>query len=247
MLWLALAAYNEEDNIGELLADVELARVRDGLQVSVVLVNDGSTDRTSAVARTTPVGYAIHVIEQANAGFCRALDTALREVLARAAPQDVCVTMDADHTHPAALMGVLGQTISDGFDVVIASRFAAGGRMVGVPAHREWLSALARVIMRTLVGIPGVEDYSVSYRAYRIDVLRRVFDAYPLPLDGSGFAGIAGFLVRLSYLTDRMTEVPLVLRYDFKKSPSRMRIWRSAAGYGRIVAGRWSGRYRPKD
>ena len=245
MLWLALAAYNEEDTIGALLADVEQARVRDGFQVSVVLVNDGSTDRTAAVARKTRVGYPVYVLDQANTGFCRALDAALREVLARAGPQDVCITMDADHTHPAALMSVLAQTIDGGFDVVIASRFAAGGRMVGVPVHREWLSALARVIMRALVGIRGVEDYSVSYRAYRMEVLRRAFDAYRLPLDGSGFAGIAGFLVRLSYLTDRITEVPLVLRYDFKKSPSRMRVWRSAAGYARIIAGRWSGRYRP--
>jgi len=245
VLWLALAAYNEEDNIGALLADVDQVCARDGLQVSVLLVNDGSTDRTSEVAREARVAYPIHVIDQANAGFCRALDTALRDVLARAAPHDVCITMDADHTHPAALMGALAKKISDGFDVVIASRFEAGGRMVGVPVHREWLSFVARVVMRTLIGIPGVEDYSVSYRAYRMELLRRAFEAYRSPLDGSGFAGIAGLLVRLSYLTARITEIPLVLRYDFKKSPSRMRVWQSAAGYGRIIAGRWSGRYRP--
>ena len=245
-IYVTLAAYNEEKNIGDLLKAINAVRRSHGLDMEVVIVDDGSTDRTAQTVQESPPGTKIHLVSQANAGFLVALENALKKTLALAQEEDICITMDADNTHSADLIPTMVKKIQDGHDVVIASRFETGGSMVGVPWYRVFLSWGARIVMRLLVRIPQVQDYSISYRAYRLLILKKTFAAYPSPLDGRGFAGIAGFLIRLSHMTQRITEVPLVLRYDYKQSKSSMRILSSLAGYWDIIYGHFRGSYRPQ-
>ena len=246
MIYVTLAAYNEEKNIGDLLKAIDEMQQREGLQIEIVIVNDGSTDETAKRIQESGTDTKIHIIDQSNAGFLKALEKALRKTLDLAKSGDICITMDADNTHPADLIPQMLKEIQKGEDVVIASRFQKGGGMIGVPRHRTLLSWGARIFMRVFVSVPHVQDYSVSFRAYRVAVLRKVFSAYPSPLAGRGFAGIAGLLLRLSYFTDRIKEVPLLLRYDLKQSQSRLKIGCSIGGYFDIAFGRLLGTYKPK-
>jgi len=59
-----------------------------------------------------------------NMGLAAALRTGLTHIASLAQPDDVIVTMDADNTHNPGLIPCMMQRINEGFDVVIASRFA---------------------------------------------------------------------------------------------------------------------------
>lgn len=245
-IYVALAAYNEEKNIGALLEALTATAQEAALDLRVVIVNDGSKDRTEEVIRKYSAGLSVNLINQPNAGFLAALTRAIEAAVKEARDDDVIVTMDADNTHPAEIVPILVRGIGRGYDVVIASRFAPGGKMIGVPFIRLVYSEGAKWLLRCLIGIRGVKDYSTSYRAYRAGLLRKALAAYPGKLlEGKGFSGMAAFLIRLSHLTDRIAEVPLVLRYDRKRGASALSVSRTLAGYGELVGRHLKGGYRP--
>jgi dolichol-phosphate mannosyltransferase len=246
MIYMALAAYNEERNIGDLLRNLDFTRQQNNLEMTCIIINDGSTDKTADVIRDINLGMKIQLFTQKNQDFLKALSLAMKEVIDVAGDDDICVTMDADNTHPTELLPLMAARVKSGYDCVIASRFEKGGTMIGVPRHREVLSWGAKWMMRILVGIRSVRDYSTAYRAYQVRLLRKAFKAFPEPLDGKGFSGVAAFLLRLESLGTRFAEVPLVLRYDLKQSVSQMNIGRSVAGYLDIIVGRYTGKYKPK-
>jgi len=245
MIYVAMAAFNEAENIGDLMRAIDGVRAQSRLDMEIVIVDDGSTDETSEVVKKTKIGTRVHHVRQANAGFTRALENALKVVLNLSRGEDICVTMDADNTHPAELIPQMVEQIRQGKDLVIASRYQKGGRMVGVPFFRALLSLAAKIVLRALIGLKGVREYTSSFRAYRTSVLRKAFKSYPAPLEGRGFSGVASFLIRLSYLTDKIGEAPLVLRYDFKRSRSRMKLWESLKGYWALIRDYRKGKYKP--
>jgi len=249
MIYFALAAYNEEANITDVLKGAHAMAESFNLEVQVVVVNDGSTDGTSKAVHAFQEGcpLQVHLIEQENAGFTKALECAVKRVVDFGEDGDICVTMDADNSHPTSLVPEMVTQMEGGKDIVIASRFKAGGRMIGVPWHRHVLSWGARIFMRKAAPIPHVEDYSTAFRAYRVKLLKKAFKAYPEDLfGGSGFSGIAGSLLRMSYLTDAIGEIPLELRYDLKKGPSHLNIFTTLKGYLDLARSYSRGDFKPK-
>jgi cellulose synthase/poly-beta-1,6-N-acetylglucosamine synthase-like glycosyltransferase len=87
-------AYNEADNIGDLLRSVDVAAGRYGGPVRVVIVNDGSTDRTGAVAAAAVAGFR-HARGQVLGGRNRGQSAALNRALA-VTDAEIVVRMDAD-------------------------------------------------------------------------------------------------------------------------------------------------------
>jgi len=249
MIYVALAAYNEEKNIGELLKDIYAMSETYGLETQVVVVDDGSKDNTSRVVEEfkNQSKLQVHLIQQENRGFLPALERAVRRSIELAEDDDICVTMDADHTHPANLIGQMSDQIDAGIDVVIASRFEKGSSVAGLPVHRHILSWGARLLMRRFVSIQNVQDFSCAYRAYRVGLLKKAYKAYPENLfSGGGFSGVAGMLLRLSYLTNNICEVPLHLRYDLKKGRSSLNILETIWGYIHLMRAYSKGEYRPQ-
>jgi dolichol-phosphate mannosyltransferase len=123
-----------------------------------------------------------------------------------------------------------------GDDIVIASRFEGHGKMIGCPWLRATLSIGVSWLMRLLVRLPHVKDYSTFYKAYRMRVLKEGFELYgDRLLAGEGFAVSCGQLIKLSNITKRIAEVPLVLRYDMKGGRSGMKLLRTLRGYLRLI------------
>lgn len=228
-----LPAFNEEGNIGELLRRVSEQGV------SVVVVDDGSEDRTAAVVAGAMVNLPrlFLVRHGRNRGLGAAIRTGF-EAARRLVPEhEVLVTMDADGSHDPALIPDMVDLVRGGAGLVVASRFARGGREVGLRLHRRLLSRGARLFMRGLFPIPGVKDYSSGYRAYSAALLSRAADFYGE--DGlvttSGFDCMAEILVKLRRFEPRCREVPLVLRYDRKRGPSKVRYLATILGYLRLA------------
>ncbi len=229
MIRVLLCAYNEEKDVHRLLLRIADALKKQPRPWSVLMVDDGSQDATVAEAKRAAQDCGgllpLEIVSHAqNAGLGAALRTGFTWMRNHAAPGDVVVTFDADNTHPPEQIAQLVDALEGGFDLAIASRYQPGATIAGVPAYRAALSDLAGVILRAMLPIPGVREYTCCYRAYRIELLGRAFDAYGDAFIASGgFAAVADILLRLRPLAVRATEIPIQLDYAGRVGASKMR------------------------
>lgn len=236
MIVVMLPAYNEERAVPGLLE--RFRELLDGQDYRVLVVDDGSSDATAARvrdrARTMPVELLQH---PHNLGLGAAMRSGLERLAADCDPDDLIVTMDADATHDPALVPRMQAAIEAGSDIVIASRYAPGGREVGLEVHRQVLSRGASGLLKRVFPVSGVRDYTCGYRMYRADAVQRALRRYGerLMVENS-FVCMAELLIKTAYLPVRVSEVPLVLRYDLKEGASKLKKLRTILRYLRFIA-----------
>lgn len=225
-IWVLLPAFNEENSI-----PIMFPKIRDyfqgiGLEYQIVVLDDGSTDSTPRVLEEMKKHYPLHVLcHSINRGLGETERDAFEYVAATAQPEDIAVRLDCDDTHEPKYIQSMLDKIKEGFDVVNTSRFQPGGGQKGVNAYRATISYGANIFMKVLFNIPGVKDFSCGFRAYRVGVLQdaiRIFGNGFIQLKGLGFTSTLETIVKLNLLGCRFAEVPFVLRYDKKASPSKM-------------------------
>lgn len=229
MVIVVLPAYNEADALPRLLARLrEVSLGHFTASLAVVVVDDGSTDGTGERARQAK-GLDVRVVaHDGNRGLAEAIRSGLVAALAQATDGDVIVTMDADDTHGPGLISRMTMLIEEGNDVVIASRFAPGGRTVGVPWTRLVMSRGASLLFRLVHPVRGVRDYTCGYRAYRVSLLRQAFARWGQDfISEPGFTCMVDILLKLHRLGAVVTEAPLVLRYERKSGKSKMNVGRT--------------------
>lgn len=237
-----LPAFNEESSLKTLLDRTHLAMMETRSTYEVIVVDDGSTDRTLDIAESLADQYPITIVKHStNLGLGAAIRDGLVEACGASAPDDVIVTLDADNTHTPELIVRMNRMIREGHDVVIASRYQRGGRTIGLPLSRRLVSWAANLFLAILFRIPGVRDYTTGYRAYKASALQQAIGQ-----QGDRFFTQDGFQVMVDILLkmgrDRtliIGEVPLILRYDFKKGESKMDLtktaWRTLGVVGRHI------------
>jgi len=145
-----IPAWNEEENLPAVLA--ELHEVLP--EAEVLVIDDGSTDRTADVARE---GGATVVSFGVNRGLRAGIAAGYREAHERG--YAFCGRVDADGQHPAVELRRLLELVRSGScDVAVGSRFVAGD---GYPAYRyaptparRFGTALLRRAMRLRLGRP---------------------------------------------------------------------------------------------
>jgi dolichol-phosphate mannosyltransferase len=225
-LFFALPAFNEEKDLASLLATFEQEMQASGFQFHVVIVDDGSTDGTLRVIREWSSRMPLDVVQHAkNRGLGETIRDALHFAARLADPDDVIVTMDADNTHSPALIPAMVNAIQSGNDVVIASRYRHGSKVVGLGLSRHLMSYGARFLFQLAFPLKGVRDYTCGFRAYRASLLKDAFARYGNAfVQERGFSAMAEILLKLRALRPRFFEVPMVLRYDFKSGDSKMRV-----------------------
>jgi len=240
---MVLPAYNEAENLPALLANLEgvfarLARL--GHERQYVIVDDGSKDATPEVLRVHQQQLPIDVItHNPNQGLGPTIRDGLRRASELAADNDIVLSMDADNTHPAGLIHQMVQMILEGNDVVIASRYRPGARIVGLSLIRRWMSLGARMLFQVIMPIPGVRDYTCGFRAYRASGLKRAFAAYgDTFIEHRGFQCMADILLKLAPFELVMNEAPMVLRYDLKLGESKMRVSSTVANTLKLLLSR---------
>jgi dolichol-phosphate mannosyltransferase len=233
---VVLPAYNEAATIGSLLGQIFMTLEDEDIQYSVIVVDDGSTDHTAEVVNALANTHVEIVRHEVNQGLGGAIRTGLLRAVERAPERAVIVTMDADSTHNPGLIVRMIRALNEGFDVVIASRFTPGARVVGVPLVRRLLSTGASILFRLRFPIKGVRDYTSGYRAYQASVLAKAFADYGQSLiRASGFSSMVELLLRLRSCGVLMTEMPILLRYDQKGGFSKMRVGQNVRDLLRVL------------
>ncbi len=239
-IWIVLPAFNEEQDLPNLLERTEQAMQELGLPFEIVVVDDGSSDGTIEVledwSERLPIRTLSHKVNQ---GLGATIRDGLKAASEAADPRDVIITLDADNSHTPELIHRMTRMIREGHDVVIASRFRSGSRVRGVPLDRKLLSLTAGLMFKTLFPIRGVRDYTCGYRAYRAAVLQRVTSENPDFFDQDGFQVMVDILLKLRRDPNLLFgEVPLILRYDLKAGASKMDVVGTARSTLSLVARR---------
>jgi len=245
MIVVALPAYNEQEVILPLIESIHaVARKRFLEKVKVIVVDDGSSDETAARVRSVAGEDTILVQHPHNKGLGEAIKTGFQSALGLP-DVDVEVTMDADNTHNPGLLPHMIQVLDQGNDLVIASRYRPGARVLGLSWYRELTSNGMSWMFRILLPIRGVRDYSCGYRAYRADLLRKAFakmgDAF---VNQSGFSCMVDILLKLNRLGAVIDEVPLILHYDYKKGASKMKVGKTIRDTLKLAGREWLVRLR---
>lgn len=226
-LYIVLPAYNEEESIGKLLDRIQYYLLDSGVEnYKVIVVNDGSTDHTLEILKEYEQQMPLNIVQhEKNQGLGPTLRDGLLYAAQRAAYNDIVITMDADDTHTPGLIYRMVNTMREGYDVVIASRYQKGSRVYGVSLYREFLSLMASYIFRLILPIKGVKDFTCGYRAYRARVLQDAFNKYGEHfIDQQGFQAMVDIILRLRTMNVIFGEVPFILRYDMKQGISKMNV-----------------------
>jgi len=200
-------AYNEEASLRGVLR--ELARACPDLDVLVV--DDGSTDATTTVARGERVAVAVLPF---NLGVGGALQTGFRYAVAHGYRR--AIQFDGDGQHDPSQVAPLLAALDDGADLVIGSRFAnpdAGGHY-DVGRVRGGAMWTLRVALRLLSG-RSFSDTSSGFRAFSAPMLEFFAASYPAEYMESPEALLSAYQAGF-----RVTEVPVRMRARTGGTPS---------------------------
>lgn len=204
-LLIAISTYNEIDNLPSLATAV----LEEVPEADLLVVDDASPDGTGQwcdqYAATEPRLKCVH-----RAGK-QGLGTATIACLQYAIDHDYefVITMDADWSHsPRYLPPMLTELRSESSrpDVVIGSRYVAGGGVEGWPWRRRVMSRCVNGYARRLLGLK-VRDTSGAFRGYRVSTLRKLDLA---SLQSRGYSVFEELLFRLQQLGASFREYPIV-------------------------------------
>lgn len=189
-VWIVIPAYNEERTIGGVIDSL----LAEGWE-NIIVVNDGSTDRTEEIARAKG---AVVVSHRKNMGLGGALRSGLAKALELGA--DVAVTFDADGQHDARDVRRLVAAAREA-DLVIGRRI-----MLGVPLNKRLGNFILNVITRLLGG--PLTDSQSGLRALSRRALERV------RITCNRYAVSSEILIRAKRVGLRIAEVPAVCRFS---------------------------------
>lgn len=200
VLSVVIPAYNEENSIAEIASRV--LSVRPALQkvgverLELLVVDDGSKDRTAEVAQTIP-GVSL-IRHPKNKGYGAALKTGFSK-----ASGDLIGFLDADGTYPPEYFPQLCQVALDGADLVIGSRMA--GEDSKMPFTRR-VGNFFFANLLTLLSHQKVTDSASGMRVFKKEILGQI---YPLP-DGLNLTPVMS--TRAVHEGINVREVPIPYR-----------------------------------
>ncbi len=235
-VYFVLPAYNEEESLPNLLKRISEINSTHNVQVKVVVVNDGSKDKTADVTIKAAENLNLTLVNhEKNMGLGQAVQTGIKEALSQATINDIIIIMDADDTHDVNLMDQMIEKIENGADIVIASRFVNGGNDESAPIFRRFLSRGASFVFKTILPLNDINDFTSGYRAYRVSMLQKVsFHFGETLVNEQGFACMVELLLKLRHWSPKIIEIPFFLRYDRKLGASKLKLFKTIMQYFKL-------------
>lgn len=169
---IVIPAYNEQARIGLTLKTVlGCVRARNW-DAEVIVVNDGSRDRTSQIVEEFAASYPeLRLIQN---GQNRGKGYSVRNGVLQANGQIILFT-DADLSAPIEEAERLFAAIDAGVDIAIGSRWLDRGRQtVHQPLYRQFFGRCFNAVTRMIMGLPFA-DTQCGFKAFRRDVARVIF------------------------------------------------------------------------
>ena len=214
-LSLVVPTYNERERLPELVRALFHAYAEGGIDGQLVIVDDNSPDGTGKVADELARQFPVTVVHRAGK---LGLGTAVIEGF-RASDSEIVGVIDADLSHPPALVPRMVQAMRElEADIVIGSRYVAGGGTSDWEASRVLMSKFACLLAR---GLTPVRDVTSGFFLIRRDLAEGV------TISAGGFKICLELLIRSE--PSLVVEVPYVFK-GRTVGESKMN-WKEATGY----------------
>lgn len=201
---VAMPAYNEERRVGATVLGVKpYADV-------VVVVDDGSKDKTVAVAENAGAMVIRHRI---NKGYGGALNTIFST--AKKYKPDILIIIDSDGQHNPEDVPRFVEKIAEGYDVVIGSRFLTAESQKKIPGYRKLGMKVLDTATDMVINGASVSDSQSGFRAYTRDAYNVV------NISGNGMSAGSEILMQISDRKLSIGEIPISVRYDIDGTSSQ--------------------------
>lgn len=163
-----MPARDEEESLPGTLRGLHQVFTAAGIPHEIVVVDDGSKDRTWAVLqelKATDVPTLAPVQNTGLHGFGRAIIYGLNH-----SRGDAVVIMMADASDSPQDAARYWALLNEGYECVFGSRFIKGGKVVDYPGVKLFVNRLANLFIKTLFNI-GLNDTTNAFKAYRRNVI----------------------------------------------------------------------------
>ena len=217
-----LPAYNAEKTLAATLADMPAGCVDE-----VILVDDGSKDRTVEIARAMGLTVIVH---EKNTGYGGNQKTCYKTALERGA--DVVVMIHPDYQYDSRVIPHAVGIIELGIcDVVLGSRIRSRKEALdgGMPLYKYLSNRLLTVCENVALG-QNLGDFHSGFRVYRREVLETV----PFERNSDDFVFDTQFLAQAVRLGFRLGDLPVPVRYFDEASSIN---FRRSLRYGLLTLG----------
>jgi glycosyltransferase involved in cell wall biosynthesis len=213
---IIIPAYNEEQRIGPALDDVLACVHAREWRAEVIVVNDGSLDRTAELVRAYAArdGIVRLMENKKNAGKGCAVHNGVM-----ASEGEIVMFTDADLSAPIEEAERLFAAIDDGADVAIGSRWLDRSRQtIHQPLYRQVFGRMFNGVTRAVMGLPFA-DTQCGFKAFRREAGQAIFRRQTIMRWGFD-PEILFIALKMGY---RVKEVPVTWGHDERSRMSYLK------------------------
>jgi glycosyltransferase involved in cell wall biosynthesis len=197
---VVMPAYNAERTLRQTYAEIPREYVDE-----VILVDDGSSDRTAPIARSLGITTLVH---DRNRGYGGNQKTCYREALRRGA--DVVVMLHPDYQYTPKLLVAMASLVAVGqYDVVLGSRILGESALRGGMPVYKYVANRLLTLFQNLLLARKYSEYHTGYRAFS----RRVLETLPLNENSDDFVFDNQMLAQAVFFGFSMGEVSCPTKY----------------------------------
>jgi glycosyltransferase involved in cell wall biosynthesis len=232
--YFLIPVYNETANL-ELLSK-RLKEVLPGREKLYVFSDDGSSDDSVDQIKKLFDGTNHMVLgDGSNHGPGYAFNKGFEWILQHSKDQnDLVVTVEADNTSDLKILPNMISMSDMGFDLVLASVYAQGGGFDKTTFLRKLLSFGANFLLRFVYDIK-VLTLSSFYRVYRVGIINKVQQKYPMMISETGFISMIELLIKIIRCNGEVIEYPMKLSSANRVGKSKMKVTKTFFSYLRFL------------
>ncbi len=165
---VTIPAFNEAANITEVITEIP-RRINGVDKVEVLVIDDGSTDRTVELAKQAGADYVL--LNGVNKGLAYTFQRLIEEALQRGA--DIVVNTDGDnHYNQSRISELVAPILEKRADIVIGDREVK--KLEHMPAANKYFNLIGSYCVSRMIGLKKTLDVSTGFRAYNREAAMRI-------------------------------------------------------------------------